>query len=1036
MNNKSKSGIEIGRADNAEILFAALRFIFLVPPSTAMSHSPGEIVWKEGEPGHSSSSRSILLHHFDQLCLSYGDDDAIILGDAELQRTAPVAVGFSELQYASQALAAQLYHRYRCPTMVLLDLRNSVAAEAVAVLACLRLGAPFVPVSVEELHEGVRLRTIVETLRTTTGDINNTPDRHVNLVAVVRCDNDGDPILQSFAAANVHKVVFVNAFGDLLEPMTVPDSLPQEYTETDDNMYILFTSGTSGNAPKAVIGSQKSTWHRLNWFHKRFASKENANNRVVIARRSKLTFVDGVNELLAGLLFPATVLYALNPDDLANRGVRSILDTPCTRATMLPTQLVALLETLRVESRMEPKLLHSKQHSLDIIVISGEPCPASLPSLFRKVFSTSKLINLYGQTETTGDVLCAVLTEMEDSVAVVNDNVVAVGYPIPGASVSQNSSTGELLVEGQNCLSNGYLRDSSTTFNSFATGDIGFCCDECWYVRGRLDDVGKINGIWTAPTEAEATFERVYGVSLCAAAIVDHALYLLLESNLISFSRGDMRKAGIPWHLIPKRIFSVDQIPRSGGAGKINRCGVKRLLSHLLSEGKEIFDPPQDALLAIASEILGIPVNDGSSFIDCGGDSALAVSFVNHLRTKGICSNCNISGLDVLRSETIGKLRSLIEGEPVRKKFRLQRTFIHTSCAFSIQPILKFCESHWAVKFRACVDAMPLVHKGWIYGACQGGIMQRVDVRMQKVDAVYDLGFRIQADLVLDEMHNTILVCGYQCDAVLGETSIVAALHLDLSSVKWKVDMSGTIKSTPILVDEKLYVSAGKSLNVLSVADRKLVGHVPLPSSTESRPVVYRKDGVISVVYAFSEWDVGPVILLHNGKSVHTIPDVVCPTYADLLLHENGNVLLTDILGSLHAIDMDTMTVESYRISSKPIFSGPVQGVDGCVIFGCHDGYVRCLKISDLSRETWTFATNAVVYCRPLICRDGTIIVATTAGDVIRLSGGGHEVGRTRVEGEIWSDPVQIDSRRIAFGARDSRMHILLLDSLTKATKK
>ena len=58
------------------------------------------------------------------------------------------------------------------------------------------------------------------------------------------------------------------------------------------------------------------------------------------------------------------------------------------------------------------------------------------------------------------------------------------------------------------------------------------------------------------------------------------------------------------------------------------------------------------------------------------------------------------------------------------------------------------------------------------------------------------------------------------------------------------------------------------------------------------------------------------------------------------------------------------------------------------------------------------------------------IVVCTTAGDVFKIRDG-TETGHSHVSGEIWSDPAFVSedntALRIAFGARDSKLHVMEL---------
>ena len=206
-----------------------------------------------------------IIDRFDSLCVSFGDLDAITrLPPVGRIHDEPLAISYIELQLFSQALASQLHFRFR-PDFVLIDCFGHASAEATAILACLRLSVPFVPVSISQGRQG-RLGNIAALLKSTGENI---------VVAAVTCvSNDKDPRLGVFYEAGIHRILFVDPVGNLEEQIHVPQSLPSTKApnalQNSDALYVLFTSGTSGDTPKAVVGSQISTFRRLKWFRESF----------------------------------------------------------------------------------------------------------------------------------------------------------------------------------------------------------------------------------------------------------------------------------------------------------------------------------------------------------------------------------------------------------------------------------------------------------------------------------------------------------------------------------------------------------------------------------------------------------------------------------------------------------------------------------------------------------------------------------------------------------------------------------------------
>ena len=269
-----------------------------------------------------------LLTLFEKICFSHGDADAIQLSTGE-------SLCYLELQELSIVLASQLHYRYR-PAVALIDCYGHVVAETVALLACMRLQIPFVPVSVHDQHAGAgRLDAVVKTIR-----------KHVpgNVVAICGAVNDKDPALGVFYKADVHLILYLDRLGNLGEQIQVPRYTGRTDDEDDDkltlrcdDLYILFTSGTSSGQPKAVVGSHKSTYRRLQWFRDKFSASPR------IARRTRLTFVDSISELFGAILHPPSVLVSVEPEDLRDNGLHALLSglSP-TQITLLPSQLELL----------------------------------------------------------------------------------------------------------------------------------------------------------------------------------------------------------------------------------------------------------------------------------------------------------------------------------------------------------------------------------------------------------------------------------------------------------------------------------------------------------------------------------------------------------------------------------------------------------------------------------------------------------------------------------------------------------------------
>jgi len=273
-----------------------------------------------------------------------------------------------------------------------------------------------------------------------------------------------------------------------------------------------------------------------------------------------------------------------------------------------------------------------------------------------------------------------------------------------------------------------------------------------------------------------------------------------------------------------------------------------------------------------------------------------------------------------------------------------------------------------------------------------------------------------------------LIVCGYKQDQ---ECGIVVSLGLYLSSVNWSVQLKGPIKSTPVYENHQVWVVAGEELAVLNCADGAQILSLELPSRTESRPVTLLRRGSSCFVYAFSEWDSGLAIVDEKGKlTLAFMKEIPSPVYANLLALDSNRLVVCDISGNIHVVNVESMTIKSTKVTNKPLFGSPTR-LGESILFGSHDGIVRCVSSSDLQQQ-WQYDARTVVYASPLVISRDLCIICTTAGDVA-LVRKGKELWRTKVLGEIWSDPVLFTGEdgvtRIVVGARDSKVHIITINS-------
>ena len=949
-----------------------------------------------------------LLTLFDQISFTHGDNDAIRLSSGE-------SVCYLELQELSILLSSQLFYRYR-PTCVLVDCNGHVVAETVALLACLRLNVPFVPVSVHDQHAAAgRLGTVVQSLR-----------KHIlgNIVAICGAENDRDPALGVFYKANMHTICYLDRLGNLREQIHVP-RFPGKALVNDD-LYILFTSGTSSGAPKAVKGSHKATFRRLQWFRKNFQPSSR------VARRTHLTFVDSITELFGTLLHPPSVLVAVEPEDLRDNGLVALLDAVHpTQITMLPSQLATLL--------LLPK---ENFLSLDRIIISGEPCPVSLVGLMtEKLPSNCQVLNLYGQTESTGDVLAAVLTDLGDEAVV--QGVVAVGSPILPSIAVELAENGEFIISGN--LANGYLGEERP-FEKLATGDVGFAKEKgelskIYYIKGRCDDVGKVNGILTSPSEVEAALTDVFETKRVAVVILDGRVYAVCEENLSNFSREKMSIEGVPWNLIPVQVFH-NTIPISkSGAGKVDRSALRELVQQLV-DPPTLPSVPRKActLETIVCEILQLALlDDTKSFVDIGGDSASAVHILYRLRNAHLLGQSKLSAYEILHAESIADVQLMISGVQTNKRRRIHPLERMEESLAAPVPVIH-SPDHCTIPFLACVDSSPvlLTDSTAFYLACQGGLICKIHSNNGVQAHRYFPEWKFQADcLVVDtkDRGRLVVACGFNDHG----QSMIVALNKDLDDIVWQREMEGIIKATGICIvrdqRDELWISTHENLISVNADNGEPIRRVAMTNDVFSRPILDTSNKCI--------WFVGSTVqkidYTTTGaelEDVNEASDSVGPCYKDCLLL-GSLVVICDTWGQIHVLDTVTSKIKhTLQASSYPL-SSPIASGGAQFLVGTYEGYFLSyfLSRSQEAVKQWEVDLGASVYCRPAILPwRSACIVCTTAGDVVIVRvNDGVILERRSMNAEIWSNPVVVcydeggGFCKVAFGARDSKAHVITI---------
>jgi amino acid adenylation domain-containing protein len=375
--------------------------------------------------------------------------------------------------------------------------------------------------------------------------------------------------------------------------------------------YVFFTSGTTG-APKAVVGRQSAVAHFARWQRDRFAIT--ADDR--FAQLTGISFDVVLRDLFTPLAAGAAV--CVPPADAAVRagGVSSWLRAAgITVLHTVPSLATRWLATATPATGRE---------ALRLTFFAGEPLTGTTVTGWREQFPGTRVVNLYGPTETT-------LAKFCHEVGVPVPGVQPVGLPLPETDVRLVDE--EVWIRTPH-RAEGYLDDPGETARRFVeddgvwyrTGDLGSLDEDgLLHLRGRRDFQVKVNGNRVELEGLTALLCACPGVRegvVTARTRPDGATYLAAYC-VTTTSEADLRAAlseQLPAAQVPSVFVRLDALPL-GANGKIDRAALPDPLgADAAPREREDLDPVEGAVLDAFEAVLG-SAGAGADFFALGGTS-------------------------------------------------------------------------------------------------------------------------------------------------------------------------------------------------------------------------------------------------------------------------------------------------------------------------------------------------------------------------------------------------------------------------------
>lgn len=570
--------------------------------------------------------RTNLFELYGNSAVAYPKDKTVISLFEEQANRTPEAVAvkygddtltYSQLNHLATALGAQLQQKGVKPGTVVALLMHKTADIVAGMLGILKAGGAYMPVDVD--YPADRKTYMLENSGTvfmvTTADCSGIPAFTGNIIYYDR---------QQFLQGNESE----------LQPAG---------SKPEDLCYVIYTSGTTGN-PKGVMIENRNLVRLL--FTSGFQFDFGPDDVWTMFHSHCFDF--SVWEMYGAILYGGK-LVIISKEEARDTGafLAIIKKEKVSVLNQTPSAFYNLVQ--EVLTPPVPEL------ALRYVIFGGEALAPGKLKQWKKNFPHTRLINMYGITETTVHVTYKEIGDEE-----IESNLSNIGKPIPTLSIFlldqykkmvPPGTCGELYVGGAG-VARGYLNNNALTklrfiANPFIPGERLYRSGDLARILpsgdleylGRIDEQVKIRGFRIELAEIDHHLNKYPAVKEAAVTVKERggdkfiAAYFVTETTIDKDELKKYLQQFLPEYMLPAFFVQLEKIPLTYN-GKLD----KKNLPDPDYFGESDFHSPsttiETELSEIWADILKLPaerIGINRSFFELGGHSLRAVTLRNRI---------------------------------------------------------------------------------------------------------------------------------------------------------------------------------------------------------------------------------------------------------------------------------------------------------------------------------------------------------------------------------------------------------------------